>query len=187
MRHSFSFGLILFASFGMPLAAQLPAVPKSTPLLTVPQRAYGAPVTASERLDLAIAIYRAATAHGTRMAHSAPLPRLVCLTQGRPWDQDPPDGVVEALQQSDALVVRPMSGCRKEPGPRRTPIYADRLTGQRGIAIWASAPRFTRGDGSFEVDLGYGEHELSAGLWKCTGRKLDGKWEVSTCTLTMGA
>ena len=190
MRQSVNFALVLVVSLAPPLDAQLPAVPRPTPLLAVPRPTplpFGAPASAADSLALTIAIFRAATAHGTRRAHAAPLPRLVCLVRGRTWTLDPPAEVVAALQRIDTLLVRPMSACRPEPGPRRTAILADRITGRRGISIWASAPRFTRGDGSFEVDLGYGEHELSAALWKCTGRKRDGKWEVTACNVTIQA
>jgi hypothetical protein len=180
MRQSISFGLSLIVSLGTPLAAQLPDVPQPTKL-------YTGPTSAADSLNLTIAIYRAATAQGTSTALPAPLPRLVCLGRFGAWNADPPAGVLTALQQIDTLLVRPISACRHQPAPRRTPTLTDTLTGRRGIAVWASEPRFARGDGSFEVDLGYGEHGLSAAVWKCTGRKRDGRWEVSACIVTMSA
>ena len=180
MRQSINFGLAVVFSVGMPLSAQLPSVPQAT-------KVYAGPTSAADSLDLAIAIFRAATERGTYTAHPAPLPRLVCLARSGEGEADPPAAVLAALKQIDTLLVRPMSACRHQPAPRRTPTVTDTLTGQRGISIWAAAPKFTRGDGSFEVRLGYGEHGRSAAVWQCTGRRHDGRWEVSACRAIMSA
>src|SRR5687768_16914224 len=116
MRQFINLWVAVTLGLGAQLSAQSPSVPRPRQLPAVPglaPRPYGAPTNAADSLELTVAIFRAAIAHGTRTAQPAPLPRLVCLGRIGGWDEDPPIGVVDALQQIDTLIVRPVSACRR--------------------------------------------------------------------------
>ena len=68
------------------------------------------------------------------------------------------------------------------PRRPRTPLIVDGVTGKRGIRVWMRTPRWA-GPQRFAVQVGYDEHELSGGWWRCTMRKRSGAWEVAGCQL----
>ncbi len=143
------------------------------------------PLSEADSLQLAIVIFTTAVEHGTRTSYRASHPRLVCVAHGvREWT-DPPEAVLAHLREIDSLIVQPISACEQQPldnAPPGPPLIVDPLTGRRGIRVSASDPRFAA-DGSFTVELGYYEHGLSAAGWTCTGRRLDGGWEITECRM----
>lgn len=153
-----------------------------SPVVTVERMASAA----DDSLALLIAVYGAAFSNGTRTAHAAALPELVCI-RGIGPAVDPPAGVLEAMRRGRTILVRPMSVCRVEPpgADRRqsgNSLVIDTLTGKRGISIHASAPKFDS-DSTFSFDTDYYQHGLSAGGFTCIGRRERGTWVVMRCDL----
>ena len=154
------------------------------------------PKSAADTLALTLTIYTAAFTNGTQTAHAAAAPELVCVRglTTHPLDQplarmesqlDPPAAVLNALQKDRALLVRPMSACRREPlrpGTGSMSLVVDTLTGKRGISISASTPVFGP-SGTFFFTTGYYEHGRSAGGWTCEGRRERDSWVITKCEM----
>lgn len=143
------------------------------------------PTTQADSAALAVAIYRVAFTNGTHTAHAATLPDVVCVQGQRPG-VDPSPAILDSLQEGRSSLVRPMSACKIQAlrgSPRGVSLVVDTLTGKRGITVWAGEPTFAA-DGSFTVDTRYYQHGLSAGDWRCKGRRRsDQGWEITSCTL----
>jgi hypothetical protein len=154
------------------------------------------PSTAADSLALTLTIYATAFTNGTQTAHADRLPEVVCVrglttsALDRPLgrtesEQDPPAAVLTALRKDRALLVRPMSACRREPlraGTGSMSLVVDTLTGKRGISISASTPVF-RPSGTFTFTTSYYQGGRSAGGWTCEGRRERDAWVVTKCEL----
>ena len=164
-------------------------------LLLVTEPARAQPGASRVRADTALiaAILRTAVREALYTAHGAEPPQVVCVAidtvaaaEGPFKFVDPPASVLADLQRGRSLPIRASSACRMLPpdAPRRarTPVIEDVKTGKRGIRVWMRTPQ-SAGPQTFAVKVGYEEHELSAGWWRCTMRKRSGTWEVAGCQL----
>ena len=143
------------------------------------------PQTRADSISLAIAIYEVAVSNGTQTAHSDAKAALVCVG-GFQRATDPPAEVLEALRARRTLLIRPLSACKREPLGSESgggSLVVDTLTGARGISVSSTAPVFDA-EGVFVVNTRYYEAGLSAGEWRCRGRRRpDGAWAITTCTM----
>jgi len=164
-------------------------------LLLVGDLAGAQPAASTVRADTALiaAILRTAVREALYTAHGAQPPQVVCVAidtvaaaEGPFKFVDPPASVIADLQRGRSLLIRASSACRMLPPdasrPPRTPLVVDGVTGKRGIRVWMRTPQWA-GPQTFTVQVGYDEHELSGGWWRCTMRKRSGSWEVAGCQL----
>jgi len=164
-------------------------------LLLVTGTAEAQPVASPVTADTALiaAVLRTAVREALYTAHGAEPPQVVCVAidtvvaaEGPFKLIDPPASVIADLQRGRSLLIRASSACRMlspdAPRGRRTPLIEDVKTGKRGIRVWMRTPK-PAGAQTFAVNVGYDEHELSGGWWRCTMRKRSGTWEVAGCQL----
>jgi len=158
---------------------------------TVQAQPAASPVTADTALIAAV--LRTAVREALYTAHGAEPPQVVCVAidtvvaaEGPFKLIDPPASVIADLQRGRSLLIRASSACRMLPPEAarrpRTRLIVDGVTGKRGIKVWMRTPQPV-GAQTFTVEVGYDEHELSAGWWRCTMRKRAGAWEVAGCQL----
>lgn len=164
-------------------------------LLLVTGTAQAQPAASPVTADTALiaAILRTAVREALYTAHGAEPPQVVCVAidtvaaaEGPFKLIDPPASVIADLQHGRSLLIRASSACRmlppEAPRGRRTRLIVDGVTGKRGIKVWMRTPQPV-GAQTFTVEVGYDEHELSGGWWRCTMRKRSGTWEVAGCQL----
>jgi len=164
-------------------------------LLLVTATAQAQPAASPVGADTALiaAVLRTVVREALYTAHGAEPPQVVCVAidtvaaaEGPFKFIDPPASVIANLQRGRSLLIRASSACRRLPpdAPRRarTSLIEDVKTGKRGIRVWMRTPQ-SAGPQTFAVDVGYDEHMLSGGWWRCTMRKRSGAWEVAGCQL----
>jgi hypothetical protein len=163
-------------------------------LLLVAGTAQAHPAASPVRGDTALiaAILRTAVREALYTAHGAEPSQVVCVAIDSVADAegpfkliDPPASVIADLQRGRSLPIRASSTCRRLPPDAsrpRTPLFVDGVTGKRGIRVWMRTPH-PAGPETFAVNVGYDEHELSGGWWRCTMRERSGASEVAGCQL----
>lgn len=102
---------------------------------------------------------------------SLPRPQLVvCLYLAGAQPGDPDSTLLRLIQDSDSVLVRPMSDCKSKP------LRTDLTTNVISAYV---TPLRVREDGTASMVIGYYENGLWAGEWKCTGRKEPDGWLLS--------
>lgn len=146
----------------------------------------------ADSVALAVAVFRTAVVHGQLTAHAGAVPQVICLANmvKRPrGDVGPlyvgPDSTVVARVREHVPNVVSMSECTIEPrrsASDHTSIVVHPMSGRRGIVVWMEPPA-RDSTGSLKVSIGYLEHGLSAGWWKCAVRRIGSEWVVNACDL----
>jgi hypothetical protein len=147
---------------------------------------------ATDSVAIAVAAFRTAALHGRLTSHAADVPRVICLAnmvKRPPGDVGAlyvgPDSTVVARVREHVPNVVSMSECtieRRRSARDHTAAVLHPLSGRRGIVVWMEPPA-RNSSGSLEVSIGYSEHALSGGWWKCAVRRIKSEWVVNACEL----